>query len=146
MNNIIKYKFSNLFKCLLIILLMSTILNSCQDNDLLIQQNFPFEVSVMPVPSRIKEHQTVEIRISLKTASSYNDTTYSIRHFQYEGCGKLQYYDEPPYLPNDEYALPQKQFRLYYTSESVESHKFSIWISDNFGNEKQIDFEFEHSD
>ena len=52
--------------------------------------------------------------------------------------------DDAPYLPNDEYPLPQKQFRLYYTSESQESHAFSIWIMDSFDNEKKIDFEFDN--
>ncbi len=145
MNNIIKYKFSNLFKCLLVIFFISTILNSCQDNDLEIEQNFPFEVQVMPVPSKIKENETVEIRISLETVTNFSETKYSIRYFQYEGSGKLQHYSDPPYLPNDEYPLPQKQFRLYYTAESVESHKFSIWIKDSFGNEKKIDFEFDNA-
>lgn len=145
MNNIIKYKFSNLFKCLLVIFFIGTILNSCQDNDLEIEQNFPFEVQVMPVPSKIKENETVEIRISLETVSNFSETKYSIRYFQYEGNGKLQHYSDLPYLPNDEHPLPQKQFRLYYTAESVESHKFSIWIKDSFGNEKKIDFEFDNA-
>jgi hypothetical protein len=146
MNNVINYNFRSIFKYSLILFFAGIVFSSCNDNKLEIEQNFPFEVNVMPVPSGIKEHQTVEIRISLQTASIYSGTTYSIRYFQYQGNGKLQYNDDPPYLPNDEYALPQKQFRLYYTSESAESHKFSIWITDNFGNEKQIDFEFDHSD
>jgi hypothetical protein len=98
----------------------------------------------MPVPSKIKENETVEIRMSLETPSTYRETKYSIRYFQYGGIGKLQYYDDPPYLPNDEYALHQKQFRLYYTSESSGSHQFSIWIKDNFDNERRIDFEFDN--
>lgn len=110
-----------------------------------IEQNFPFEVQVMPVPSKIKENEAVEIRISLETASEFSGTKYSIRYFQYEGSGKLQHYSDPPYHPNDVYSLPQKQFRLYYTSESEESHKFSIWIKDSFGNEKKIDFEFDNA-
>lgn len=144
MNKVINYKFWDSFKYLLIPFFVSIVLHSCQDNDLQIEQNFPFEVRVMPVPSGIKEHQTAEIRISLETASTYNETTYSIRYFQYEGNGKLQYDDDPPYVPNDEYVLPQKQFRLYYTSESTASHQFSIWIKDSFGNERRADFEFDH--
>jgi hypothetical protein len=98
----------------------------------------------MPLPGGVKENETVEIRILLETVSNYSETTYSIRYFQYEGSGKLQYDDDPPYLPNDEYALSQKQFRLYYTSESTESHQFSIWIKDSFGNERRVDFEFDN--
>lgn len=99
----------------------------------------------MPVPSQIAENETVEIRISLLTSSDFAGTKYSIRYFQYEGSGELQYYSDPPYLPNDEYPLKQKQFRFYYTSKAPESHQFSIWIKDSFGNERRIDFEFDNT-
>lgn len=145
MKNITNYKISNLWKYSVIIVLISIIFNSCQDNDLEIKQNFPFEVKVMPVPSKIKKNETVEIRMSLETASNFSELKYTIRYFQYEGSGKLQHYSDAPYLPNDEYTLPQKQFRLYYTSESQESHKFSIWIKDSFDNEKKVDFEFDNA-
>jgi len=62
-----------------------------------------------------------------------------------EGAGQLQYYSDPPYLPNDEYPLKQKQFRLYYTSKASESHQFSIWIKDSFGNERRVDYEFDNA-
>ncbi|UZT98044.1 TraQ conjugal transfer family protein [Chryseobacterium fluminis] len=146
MNYVINYKSYNIFKYSLILFFASIVLNSCKDNDLEIEQNFPFNVNVMPVPSKIKENETVEIRISLETESHYSGTKYYIRYFQYEGNGKLQYNSDTPYLPNDEYLLPNKQFRLYYTSESTGSQQFSIWIKDSFGNKKQIDFEFDHSD
>lgn len=145
MNKVFNHRIYDLFNYSIILFLIG-IVYSCQDKDLEIQQNFPFEVTVMPVPSEIKKNETVEIRISLETASTYSGTTYSIRYFQYEGKGKLQFYNDPPYLPNDEYALPQKQFRLYYTSESAESHHFLIWIKDSFGNERRIDFEFDNAD
>jgi len=144
MKNAINYKILNLLKYSFILFLMGIVFHSCQDNDLEISQNFPFEVKVMPVPSKIKEGETVEIRMSLETAANFSETQYSIRYFQYEGSGKLQHYNDVPYLPNDEYVLPQKQFRLYYTSESAESHQFSIWITDNFDNEQKIDFEFDN--
>ncbi|TXF78871.1 DUF3872 domain-containing protein [Chryseobacterium sp.] len=144
MKNPINTKFLIAFKYSLAILI-SLVFNSCQDNYLEIQQNFPFEVSVMPVPAKIQEDETVEIRISLLTASNFSGTTYSIRYFQYEGNGKLQHYNDSPYLPNDEYPLPDKVFRLYYTSASSESHQFTIWIKDNLGNERKVEFEFENA-
>lgn len=142
MKNIFNNQVVTLFKCLMMILSIGFVLNSCQDNDLEIQQNFPFEVEVMPVPGQIAENETIEIRVSLLTSSEFTGTKYSIRYFQYEGTGELQYYSDPPYLPNDEYPLKQKQFRLYYTSKASESHQFSIWIKDSFGNERRVDFEF----
>lgn len=143
MKKILNHKIDNVFKYIYLLFFIS-IVYSCHETDLEMRQNFPFEVSVMPVPSKIKENETVEIRISLETASTFSETTYSIRYFQYEGTGKLQHDNDPPYLPNDEYALSQKQFRLYYTSESAESHQFSIWIKDNFGNERRVDFKFDN--
>lgn len=143
MKNAINYKILNLLKYSFIMVLMGIVFNSCQDNDLEMKQNFPFDVKVMPIPSKIKEGEIVEIRIILETAGNFSETKYSIRYFQFEGNGKLQRYSDEPYLPNDEYILPEKQFRLYYTSQSSESHQFSIWIKDSYGNEKRIDFEFD---
>ncbi|VFA41280.1 DUF based on B. Theta Gene description [Chryseobacterium indologenes] len=145
MKNVINKKILQLYKYSMAIFLISFVLNSCQNNDLEIQQNFPFEVQIMPVPGKLAENKTVEIRISLITSSNFNGTTYSIRYFQYEGAGPLQYYSDPPYLPNEEYPLYKKQFRLYYTSKTSESHHFSIWIKDSFGNERRVDFEFENA-
>lgn len=143
MNKIKKSSIYTLLKCTVIYFII-VITISCRDSDLEINQNFPFEVSLMPVPDKIKENETLEIRISLETESTYSGTIYRIRYFQYEGRGKLQHYNDPPYLPNDAYPLPQKKFRLYYTSESAEKHRFSIWIEDSFGNERRIDFEFDN--
>jgi len=126
MKNAINYKILNLLKYSFIMVLMGIVFNSCQDNNLEMKQNFPFDVKVMPIPSKIKEGEIVEIRIILETAGNFSETKYSIRYFQFEGNGKLQRYSDEPYLPNDEYILPEKQFRLYYTSQSSESRAFSI--------------------
>ncbi|AZA89808.1 DUF based on B. Theta Gene description [Chryseobacterium nakagawai] len=145
MKNVIKRKLSILFRYSLLMFIVSLLMNSCQDNDLEIQQDFPFEVEILPVPSKIVEKETVEIRISLLTSSNFDGTSYRIRYFQFEGSGQLRYYNDEPYLPNDEYPLKQKQFRLYYTSQASESHQFSIWIKDSFGNERKVDFEFDNA-
>lgn len=135
------------FYVFLTILTASVTLVSCsKDDELQIQNNFPFEVNVMPVPKDIANGQTVEIRITIQRTGTYNGTQYYIRYFQFDGQGTLQYYDEPPYLPNDLYPLPTEHFRLYYTSTSTVSQSFDVWISDNFGNEKQISFQFNSSD
>ena len=119
---------------------------SCNKGELEIQNDFPFEVNVMPVPNEVANGETVEIRITIERSGDYNSTQYFIRYFQFEGEGSLRYYDEPPYSPNDLYPLPGEQFRLYYTSTSSVSQSFEVWISDNFGNEKQLSFQFNSSD
>jgi len=130
----------------LAILIGSFTLISCDKEELDIQKDFPFEVKVMPVPTDIAIGDTVEIRITVQRSGNYAGTQYFIRYFQFDGQGTLRYFDDPPYQPNDLYSLPVEQFRLYYTSQSVVSQTFDIWISDNFGNEKQVSFQFNSSD
>ena len=132
---------------LLAVLTVSTALVSCNtDDDLEIQNDFPFEVNVMPVPKEVSDGQTVEIRMTIERSGNYHNTQYYLRYFQFDGEGTLQYYDEPPYNPNDLYPLPETTFRLYYTSASAVSQSFDVWISDSFGNEQQISFEFNNKD
>jgi hypothetical protein len=127
-------------------LVCSVVLTSCEKDELEIRQNYPFEVQVMPVPKEVTNGQTVEIRITIVRSGNFNDAKYLIRYFQFDGQGTLRYYSEPPYMPNDLYLLPQTQFRLYYTSQSTVSQSFDVWISDNFGNEKQVSFQFNNRD
>jgi len=119
---------------------------SCTTDTLELQQDFPFEVAVMPVPKEIASGQTVEIRITIQPGGHYSGTEYFIRYFQFDGQGKLQQEGLPPYLPNDSYLLAQKEFRLYYTAMSSVSQSFDVWIADSFGNEKLLQFEFNSSD
>lgn len=130
---------------LLAVLIGSLTLFSCDKNELEIQQDFPFELKLMPVPKDIANGGTVEIRITIERAARYSGAQYFIRYFQFDGQGTLRYYDQPKYLPNDLYPLPAEQFRLYYTSRSTVSQSFDVWISDNFGNERKLTFEFNNS-
>lgn len=131
---------------LLAVLISSVTLLSCDKDELEIQNNFPFGVKVMPVPKDIANGNTVEIRFTIQPAGNYSNTQYFIRYFQFDGHGTLRYYSDPPYQPNDLYSIPTEQFRLYYTSNSTVSQSFEVWISDNFGNEKQLSFDFNSSD
>lgn len=141
------YKFRiGLLLLLLAVLISSVTLLSRDKDELEIQNDFPFEVKVMPVPKDVANGQTVEIRITIERTGNYSNTQYFIRYFQFDGQGTLRYYNEPAYQPNDLYSIPTGQFRLYYTSSSTVSQSFEVWISDNFGNEKKLVFEFNSSD
>ena len=140
-----KFRIGLLPMYVLLAILISSV-SSCSKDELEIQNDFPFEVKVMPVPKEIANGNTVEIRLTIQPTGNYSSTQYFIRYFQFDGQGTLQYYDEPPYLPNDLYPLQEKQFKLYYTSNSTVSQSFDVWISDNFGNERQLSFEFNSSD
>lgn len=133
----------SIYTILLVLVSFGTVstLVSCK-KDLEIQQDFPFEVVVMPVPKAVAKNHSIEIRVRIKSTGIYNGTEYFIRYFQFDGEGQLKCYDDPSYQPNDLYPLPSEEFRLYYTSLSTVSESFSIWISDSFGNEKEVKFEF----
>jgi hypothetical protein len=117
-------------------------LSGCEKADLDVQEVFPFEVKVMPVPKEIAMGETVEIRFSIISTGNYSGNTYSIRYFQHDGQGRLSYLGYKPYSPNDLYPLAEREFRLYYMSQSVVSQQFDVWIVDSFGHEKQISFQF----
>ena len=69
-------------------------LGSCKkDNELNIQNDFPFEVNMMPIPKEIAKGQTVEIRITIQRNGNYKGTKYYFRYFQFDGQGTLRYYN-----------------------------------------------------
>ncbi|KQS91778.1 DUF3872 domain-containing protein [Chryseobacterium sp. Leaf394] len=148
MKNYIKIakRFAGILYAVPVLILTEAILSSCNNDELEIRQNFPFEISVMPVPKNITKDETVEIRLKILPYGNFTATRYYLRYFQFDGSGVLKYYHEPPYLPNDLYELSQKEFRLYYTSSSTVSQNFKIWIMDSFGNEKEVEFQFDHKD
>ena len=124
-------------------MLCVSLFTSCK-KELDVQQNFPFEVKVLPVPKSIGKSDTVEIRCELRSPYQYDENRYFIRYFQYEGKGSLRTSPQGEALfANDVYPLASKgAFRLYYTSASEANQSFSVWISDSFGNEQKLDFEF----
>lgn len=126
----------------LIAFLVIMFLSGCDQDGLDVQEVFPFEVKVMPVPKELSMGETVEIRFSIFSTGNYSGNTYSIRYFQNDGQGRLSYLGHKPYKPNDLYPLAEREFRLYYTSESLVSQQFDVWIVDSFGHEKQVSFQF----
>src|SRR3970282_2596921 len=110
-----KFKIGLLPMYVLLAILINSV-TSCGKDELEIQDDFPFEVKVMPVPKEIANGNSVEIRLTIQPTGNYSNTKYFIRYFQFDGQGTLQYYDEPPYLPNDLYPLQERTFKLYYTA------------------------------
>ena len=54
---------------------------SCED-DLDVQQAYPFTVETMPVPKRLVQGETAEIRCEIVREGYFSDTRYTIRYFQ----------------------------------------------------------------
>ena len=118
---------------------------SC-DDDMDIQQSYPFTVETMPVPNKVAKGETVEIRCELKAEGTYSETLYTIRYFQFEGQGSLKMDNGITFLPNDRYLLENEKFRLYCTSEGEDRHDFIVVIEDNMGNSHELTFDFNNSD
>ena len=70
---------------MLAILTASVTLVSCsKDDELEIQNDFPFEGQVMTVHKDVSNGQTVEIRMTIKRSGNYSNTQYFIRYFQFD--------------------------------------------------------------
>ena len=121
--------------------LMGCFLASC-DDELDIQQSYPFTVETIPVPNKVTRGQTVEIRCEMKKEGNYANTLYTIRYFQFEGEGTLKMDNGITFLPNDRYLLENEKFRLYYTSGCSEAQNFIVMVEDNFGNAYELEFDF----
>ena len=121
--------------------LMGCFLASC-DDELDIQQSYPFTVETMPVSNKVTRGQTVEIRCEMKKEGNYANALYTIRYFQFEGEGMLKMDNGITFLPNDRYLLENEKFRLYYTSGCSEAQNFIVVVEDNFGNAYEMEFDF----
>lgn len=112
------------------------------DNELDVQQAYPFSVETMPVQTKIVRGETAEIRCELKRAGHYDEAEYTIRYFQPDGKGSLKMDDGTVFLPNDRYPLTKGVFRLYYTSASADQQTIDIYVEDNFQQVVQLTFDF----
>ena len=121
--------------------LMGFFLASC-DDELDIQQSYPFTLETMPVPNKVTKGQAVEIRCEMKKEGNYANALYTIRYFQFEGEGTLKMDNGITFLPNDRYLLENEKFRLYYTSGCSEAQNFIVVVEDNFGNAYELEFDF----
>lgn len=117
------------------------LVSACNDN-MDIQQSYPFRIETMPVPKKLKVGETAEIRCQLKRAGRYLPTTYQIRFFQPDGKGELKMDNGTLFLPNDFYTLEKETFRLYYTSASTDQQTFDVYVEDSFGQLVQLTFSF----
>ena len=121
------------------------LVTACNDN-LDIQQAYPFSIETLPVPKRLKVGETAEIRCRLVRGGYYQPTTYQIRYFQPDGKGSLKMEDGTVLKPNDRYLLNEWKFRLYYTSASTETQTLTVVVEDNFGKSYEMEFSFNDTD
>lgn len=121
-------------------------LGSC-DSNLDIQQEYPFTVEAMPVADKIKNGETLEIRLEILSDGDFNGTVYTLRYFQPDGDGLLKMEDGTVLKPNDRYLLNEKKFRLYYTSKSAdEAQTIDLYFENNWKDIRQLSFDFNNKD
>lgn len=115
-------------------------LTAC-DDELEVQQAFPFTVELMPIPNKVTKGETVEIRCELVAEGKTDNTIYTIRYFQFDGEGTLKMDNGIVLQPNDRYLLEKEIFRMYYTSECDESQNFIVVVEDNYGQSYEMEFD-----
>ena len=146
MNTLIQKRGFGGLLSVLFLSLTAFLFTACND-DMDVQQAYPFTVETMPVPTRIVKGETVEIRCELKREGRFSDARYTIRYFQPDGKGSLKMEDGTVLKPNDRYLLNERRFRLYYTSQSADdSQTIDLYFEDNWGNMRQLTYGFNVND
>ena len=105
-----------------------------------VQQSYDFSLQTLPAQKDVIKGAVAEIRCSLKAEGDFKDTRHTIRYFQPDGKGKLRLEDGTLLVPNDRYLLMQKEFRLYYTSQSTNRQTIDVYIEGNLGKVWQLAF------
>jgi hypothetical protein len=124
-------------------MLIACIVCACSD-ELGINQVYSFDLLTMPVPKKIMQNETIEIRCQLVQEGEYSGAQHFIRYFQTDGKGELRLDDGTVFLPNDLYPLTKTVFRLYYTSLCTEQQTISVYIEDGFGQVIEKTFSFQN--
>jgi hypothetical protein len=113
----------------------------CSDR-LDIKQDYAFEVHHLPVQSKIKKGETVEIRFQLVREGRWDGAKYYMRYFCSQGRGELRTGDGMVFQVNDLYEIPEETFRLYYTSLSDEQQAIDLYFLSDSGQTVTLSFSF----
>jgi hypothetical protein len=116
---------------------------ACSD-DLDIHTRYLFDLETMPVPKKIVQGETAEIRCKLIREGDYKEARYYIRFFQTDGTGELRMDDGRVLTPNDLFPLTKEVFRLYYTSRCTDQQTIDVYVQDSFGQVIQKTFSFQN--
>ena len=112
-------------------------------NGLDIHTRYLFDLETMPVPKKIVQGETAEIRCHLVKEGNYREAEFFIRMFQTDGVGELRMDDGTVFKPNDLYPLTKETFRLYYTSRCTDQQVIDVYIVDSFGQVVQKTFSWQ---
>ena len=138
-----KRKLVNMLWAMGLLTVVSLCLPAC-DRELEVQQAYDFTLETMPVQKDLRRGETAEMRCFLKRAGRFAGAHYTLRYFQSQGKGMLRLDKGVALKPNDPYPLVREEFRLYYSSQSVDQQTIDVYIEDNFGKVQQLTFSFNH--
>jgi hypothetical protein len=122
-------------------LLCVVMLCACNDHPD-INPVYKYDLQTLPVPKKLAQGETAELRCTLVKEGEYSGTRYFLRWFQTDGHGVLKSEDGTTFLPNDLYPITQDVFRLYFTALSNEQQAFDLYIVDSWGQVVQKTFSF----
>jgi hypothetical protein len=126
---------------MLYILFLLVTVCACSDS-VDINRVYAFDLQTMPVPKRISQWETIEIRCELVKEGNYSGAKFFIRYFQPDGKGELRLNDSILLVTNDLFPLEKDVFRLYFTSLSDEQQTIDVYIEDSFRQVVQKRFSF----
>lgn len=128
----------------LIVLMFST--SSC-DQGVIVEEDYPFTVEVMPYYEETETGQVVEVRCQIDSEKRNSDLHYSLRYFPKKGKGSLMIASPlgEGLVPNDKYLLPLDEegaFRLYYRPETIGSHTLLLTVESSMGRKYPMELKF----
>lgn len=122
---------------------------SCNDK-IDVQQAYDFGIKTWYLQKTVKPGEPVEIRFYLTREGYYADAEFSIGYIQIEGEGVV-YDTRNIRLVNREFCalqdipdLEDGVFTLYYRSTSTKNSTLRFTVRDNFGNERELQIEFQN--
>ena len=118
------------FFAAMLVALVAMVLVSCE-NEPDVQQAYPFTVETMPVPTRIVNGETVEIRCELRREGRFSDARYTIRYFHLTAKARSAWMTGWCCCPMTDIRLTGRCSRLYYTSACEEQQTIDIYFEDN---------------
>jgi len=105
---------------------------SCDDK-LDIQQVYPFTVTTMPVPKKLKARETAEIRCQLKRDGRYLPITYQLRFFRPNGKVELKMDNGTLILPNDFLPAEERDIQtLLHLCIHRPTDTIDVYVEDSF--------------
>lgn len=128
----------------LIVLMLST--SSC-DKGVIVEEDYPYTVEVMPYYDEVELDQVVEVRCRIDAEMHNSDLHYSLRYFPKRGKGPFTITSPlgDGLLPNDRYVLPLDEdgsFRLYYRPETLGSHTLLLTVESSMGRKYPMELKF----